>query len=172
MKRIAPELLATIRETHGFGELTWTVSLPIGDDREFPVLALPAAKLTYATDRGYPLKLAARTADGFARPLLFVQIESFALADHGSAGWAIPTRYTPQTDEERIAYELGFDEGWEDAAMECMFVCDERFAPFWRAARERGRFGLMVEGGESLYPVTIGDREREPLATVLKKWPS
>lgn len=166
-----PELLSLIRETHGFAELEWTQSIPISNDPEFPVLQLPETKLEYETTRGYPIKLEPRKIEGREHPFLFVQIESFEIAKHDEAGWAIPARYKPQTDEERIAHELGFDEGWEDARVECMFICDERFSVFWRAALERKRFGLMVAGVQSLYPVTLGDRERDPLQKILKKWP-
>jgi hypothetical protein len=171
VKSIRPELLALIVETHGYADLTWTESIPIPGDPEFPVLRLPENKLAYSTERGYPIKLAPRRATGHERPLLLVQVESFAIASHGDAGWAIPSRYTPETDEEQIAHELGFDEGWEDAQVECIFVCDERFSVFWRAAHERRRFGLTGTGASSLYPVVLGDAERDPLQKILKKWP-
>jgi hypothetical protein len=132
------------------------------------VLQLPEEKLEYATSRGYPIKLEPRRHDN--RFLLFVQIESFEIAEHASAGWAIPSKYTPETDEERIAHELGFDEGWEDARMECIFICDQRFSVFWRAAHERERFGLTAFGTESLYPITLGKRELSPLSKILSKW--
>jgi hypothetical protein len=170
VKTIRPDVLALIRDTHGFADLAWTESIPIPDDPEFPVFRLPEAKLEYAMTRGYPIKLEPRKAEQYAKPLLFVQLESFEIATHDEAGWAIPAKYKPETDEEIIAHELGFDEGWEDARVECIFICDERFSVFWRAALDRGRFGLTVVGGQSLYPVTIGDREREPLKQILKKW--
>ena len=170
MKQIPPELHALIAETHGYAELQWTESIPIPDDREFPVLRLPETKLEYSTERGYPIKLEPRRVAGREHPLLFVQIESFEIAKHDEAGWAIPARYKPQTDEERIAHELGFDEGWEDARVECIFICDERFSVFWRAVLERERFGLTAVGATSLYPVTLGDRECGPLRKILKKW--
>lgn len=173
MKQIPPELLRLIAETHGYADLGWTRSVPIPGDDDFPVLQLPAEKLAYSTERAYPIKLEPRlwkSDAGESRFLLFVQIESFAIADHAAAGWAIPGKYTPETDEERIAHELGFDEGWEDAAMECLFVCDQRFSVFWRAAVQRGRFGLTVADTSSLYPVTLGKRELKPLQTILSKW--
>jgi hypothetical protein len=172
VKTIRADVLALVRDTHGFAELTWTQSIPLQNDPEFPVLQLPETKLEYATTRGYPIKLEPRKAEGHAQPLLFVQIESFDVATHGDAGWAIPAKYKPETDEEVIAHELGFDEGWEDARVECIFICDERFAVFWRAALDRKRFGLTVAGVQSLYPVALGEREREPLQKVLKKWRS
>jgi hypothetical protein len=175
VKQIPPEMLRLIAETHGYADLQWTRSIPIPGDDDFPVLQLPATKLEYVTERGYPIKLEPRRwrgADGrdSDRFLLFVQIESFEIAKHDEAGWAIPTKYKPETDEERIAQELGFDEGWEDASMECMFICDQRFSVFWRAALQRGRFGLTVPETQSLYPVTLGKRERGPLKDILAKW--
>lgn len=168
MKQIPPELLRLIAETHGYADLEWTRSVPIPGDDDFPVLQLPATKLEYAIERGYPIKLEPRRHED--RFLLFVQIESFEIATHDAAGWAIPSKYKPETDEERIAFELGFDEGWEDAAMECIFICDQRFSVFWRAALQRGRFGLTVADTQSLYPVLLGKRERGPLKDILSKW--
>jgi len=172
VKQIPADLLALIVETHGYAELDWTRSIPIPGDDDFPTFQLPTEKLDYATTKGYPIKLAARSVANRS-PLLFVQIESFDIERHNteSPGWAIPSKYTPQTDEERIAHELGFDEGWEDAEMECIFICDERFSVFWRAAYQRKRFGLTTFGTESLYPMTLDKRELEPLAAILKKWP-
>ncbi|HEU0033879.1 MAG TPA: hypothetical protein VFQ53_24795 [Kofleriaceae bacterium] len=172
MKQIDPDLLALIAETHGHAELEWTRSIPIPGDPDFPVFQLPEGKLVYAKDRGYPVKLAARrVADRDRPPVLVVQLESFELAHHDEAGWAIPTKYTPQTDEERIAQALGFDEGWEDARVECIFLCDARFHVFWRAARDRKRFGLTAAGADSLYPVPLGKRELDELDRILKQWP-
>lgn len=168
MKQIPPEMLRLIAETHGYADLEWTRSIPIPGDDDFPVLQLPANKLEYATERGYPLKLEPRRHED--RFLLFVQVESFEVAKHHDARWAIPTKYKPDTDEERIAQELGFDEGWEDASLECIFICDQRFSVFWRAVLERGRFGLTVPETQSLYPVTLGKRERGPLKDILSKW--
>lgn len=171
MKQIPPDLLSLIASTHGYADLEWTRSIPIPGDPDFPVFQLPEGKLVYSKDRGYPISFEPRvSASGAA--LLFVQIESFDLEKHRSEnpGWAIPTKYKPQTDEESIAHELGFDEGWEDATMECIFICDERFSVFWRAALERERFGLTAFDTESLYPVELGKRERAPLQKILKKW--
>ena len=172
VKQIPPDVLSLIAETHGYAELDWTRSIPIPGDDDFPTLQLPDAKLHYATTRGYPMKLAARKVDK-GSPLLFVQFESFDLAKHeaDAPGWAIPTKYKPQTDEELVAHELGFDEGWEDAELECVFICDERFSVFWRAAYERKRFGLTAPETQSLYAVHLGKPELEPLAAILKKWP-
>lgn len=173
MKTIEPALLKLIAETHGYASLEWTRSVPIPGDDDFPAFQLPEGKLEYSTERGYPIKLEPRryaASGGNDRFLLFVQIESFAIAEHDQAGWAIPSNYTPETDEERIAKELGFDEGWEDARQECIFICDQRFSVFWRAAYERERFGLTVFGVDSLYPVILGKREKAPLSKILSKW--
>jgi len=168
VKQISPELLRMIAETHGYADLEWTRSIPIPDDPDFPVFQLPENKLEYATSRGYPIKLEPRRHED--RFLLFVQIESFELEGHDTAGWAIPTKYTPETDEERIAHELGFDEGWDDAAMECIFICDQRFGVFWRAVQRRERFGLTAANTESVYPVQLGKRELSALSKILSKW--
>jgi hypothetical protein len=161
-------MLRLIAETHGYADLEWTRSVPIPGDDDFPVLQLPETKLEYAVSRAYPIKFEPRQhGDRF---LLFVQIESFEIETHDAAGWAIPSKYKPETDEERIAQELGFDEGWEDAAMECIFICDQRFSVFWRAALQRERFGLTVANTQSLYPVALGKRERAPLQKILSKW--
>ena len=172
MKQIPADLLPVIVETHGYAELEWTRSIAIPGDADFPTLQLPENKLEYSVKRGYPIKLEPRRVANRS-PLLFVQIESFDIEQHAadSPGWAIPSRYKPETDEERIAHELGFDEGWEDAKVECMFICDERFSVFWRAALTRKRFGLTAFGTESLYPMTLGDRELEPIKQILKQWP-
>jgi hypothetical protein len=167
VKQIAPEMLRLIAETHGYASLEWTRSVPIPDDDDFPVLQVPEEKLEYSMARGYPISFEPRRVGD--RFLLFVQIESFEIAGHETAAWAVPTKYTPDTDEERIANELGFDEGWDDARMECIFVCDQRFSVFWRAAYKRERFGLTVFGTESLYPVTLGKRELGPLSKILSK---
>jgi hypothetical protein len=172
VKQIPPDLLTLIVETHGYAELEWTRSIPIPDDDDFPTLQLPTEKLEYATTRGYPISFAARKVANRS-PLLFVQIESFDIEKHAAdaPGWAIPAKYKPQTDEERIAHELGFDEGWEDAEVECIFICDERFSVFWRAAYERKRFGLTAAETQSLYPMNLGKRELDELNAILKKWP-
>jgi hypothetical protein len=170
VKSISTELLALLASTHGYADLAWTRSIPIPGDDDFPCLELPEAKLAYATTRGYPIKFAVRKLPHGSGALLVVQLESFEVATHDAAGWAIPTKYKPETDEERIAHELGFDEGWEDAQRECIFLCDSRFDVFWRAAVLRRRFGLTATGSLSLYPVTLGKRELGPLADALKAW--
>ena len=94
---------------------------------------------------------------------LFVQVSSFDLKE-GPGGWAIPMAYEAKDDPQRVRKLLGFDEGWEDAAPECLLVCDAAWRPFWRDVMQRKRFGLTVAGGQSLYPNKIGDRESAPLA--------
>src|SRR4051812_28745198 len=112
VKLVPEDLLAGIVDRHGYAELAWTKSVPIAGDADFPVLELPESKLRYATERGFPMKLAARRrTNGSA--LLFVQLESFAIATHAKARWATPGRYTPGNEDERIDKELGFDEGWD-----------------------------------------------------------
>ena len=168
MKTLEPRLHSFLVERHGYAELTWTRSIPIPGDDDFPVLELPEGRLRYETARGYPIKLAARRVA--SRALLIVRIESFEAAGHAEADWAIPLAYKPQSDDEALDQALGFDEGWEDAAAECTFVCDDRFAVFWRAAVERKRFGLTAPEAMSLYPVTLDTRELDPLRAVLRKW--
>jgi hypothetical protein len=171
--KLTEELLAQIVQRHGFAELEWTQSIPIPGDPEFPVLQLPADRLRYATDRGYPVKFALGRIAKHA-PLLFVQVESFDVARRKTEGadWAIPAAYTPQTEDERIHQVLGFDEGWEDAEHECLFVCDQRFAIFWRAVVIRERFGLTVPEIRSLYPVALDAEQIATLRDALAKWPS
>ena len=132
------------------------------------MLELPADQLRYSTARGYPVTFAARRCDGVA--LLIAQVESYDVAGHAGANWAIPSAYTPKTDDQRISQALEFDEGWEDAQFECGFICDDRFGVFWRAALLRKRFGLTCVGASSLYPVTLGERELGPLAAALGAW--
>ena len=167
MKQIQPEMLRLIAETHGYADLAWTRSIPIPDDPDFPVLQLPDTKLEYSRTRAYPIKVEPRRFED--RFLLFVAIESFEI-ESGAGSWAIPSKYTPETDEERIIQELGFDEGWEAAQLECIFICDQRFSVFWRAARERERFGLTMPEGDSLYPVSLTKRELGPLSKMISKW--
>ncbi len=173
MKQIPSDLLSVIVQTHGYALLDWTRSIPIPGDDDFPVLQLPEAKLEYSTTRGYPISFAARKVEG-QLPLLFVQLESFDLERRKGIEapvWATPGKYIPETDEERIAHDLGFDEGWEDAELGCIFVCDERFSVFWRAAYDRKRLGLTAAGTESLYPISLAKRELDALKDILKKWP-
>jgi hypothetical protein len=153
-------------------DLHWTISIAIPGDGDFPTLQLPGDVLTYSTERGYPFSAAVRRVG--KRTILYCQLESFDLVRHRaeSPGWAIPTKYTPRTDDERIAHALGFDEGWEDAEPECVFGCDDRFAVFWRAALSRERFGLTTTDAGSLYVVELGDRETKPIAAALKAWAS
>lgn len=173
MLKLSEDLVALIAQRHGFAELDWTRSIPIPGDRDFPVLQLPADRLRYATDRGYPVSFAlGRIAK--RPPLLFVHIESFDVARRKAEGadWAIPAAYTPETDDERINHALGFDEGWEDAEHECLFICDQRFAIFWRAAVLRERFGLTAADTQSLYPVALEGEQIATLRDALAKWPS
>ena len=153
-------------------DLRWTISIGIPGDADFPTLQLPGELMTYSTERGYPISLAARRDN--KRTLLFVQLESFDLAKHeaDNPDWAIPLKYTPRTDDERIAQALGFDEGWEDAEPECVFVCDDKFAVFWRAALTRKRFGLTTTDAGSLYVVHLGDRETPAIDAALRAWAS
>jgi hypothetical protein len=102
--------------------------------------------------------------------LLVVQLESFEIATHEGAGWAIPAAYTPTNDDQRISHALEFDEGWDDATFECAFICDDRFAVFWHAAMVRGRFGLTCPDAGSLYPVQLGERECNEIAIALDAW--
>jgi hypothetical protein len=171
VKAIADDVLGHILARHGYAELDWTRSIPIPGDDDFPVLQLPDTKLRYATERGYPVKLEPRKVSGHP-PLLFVQIESFAIAGHDQASWAEPIhKYTPQTDDERVNQELGFDEGWDDAELESILVFDSQFAVFWRAVHERQRFGLTAPETQSLYPVVLEKKDRAALGKLLGKWP-
>jgi len=171
--KLSEETLALIVQRHGFAELEWTRSIPVPGDRDFPVLQLPEERLRYSTERGYPVAFALGRV-GKRPPLLFVQIESFDVARRKAEGaeWAIPTAYTPQTEDERIDQVLGFDKGWEDAEPECVFVCDQRFAIFWRAVVVRERFGLTVADSQSLYPVELDREQIATLRDALAKWPS
>jgi hypothetical protein len=165
MKTLAARDLDVFLDRHGRAELAWSCRIEIPGDPEFPTLRLPPTRLRYSTERSYPFAFEARLAGG--QPLLFANISSFETAIGTPSGWAIPAAYTPRDEDQRLRQLLGFDEGWEDAEYECMFVCDARFAELWRAALERGCFGLTVAGAASLYPVRLGDREREPLAAFL-----
>jgi hypothetical protein len=49
-----------------------------------------------------------------------------------------------------------------------LLACDAGLASFWRAVRKRGRFGLTVEGGATLYPVEMGDYWAPPLEEWLR----
>jgi hypothetical protein len=173
VKPIPAELLSAIVDKHGYAELAWTRSVPLPDDPDFPVLELPAEKLRYSTARAFPIKLAARKMSNDS-VLLFVQFESFDIAARKDAKpeWATPGKYTPSTDDERIDQELGFDEGWADAEPECMFICDERFAVFWRAVQSRKRFGLTAPEQGSLYPVVLDKPALAALKDALKAWRS
>jgi hypothetical protein len=168
VRSIAKDLFALVETRYGRAELTWTRSLELPGDDDFPVLELPTDHLRYSTERGYPVTFAARTCEG--KPLLIAQVESFAIAGHDNAGWAIPAAYRPRGDDQRISHALDFDEGWDDAEFECGFVCDARFAVFWRAALLRKRFGLTCPHIQSLYPVVLGERELKPLGEVLAAW--
>lgn len=171
MKVIPAEVLHTVVDKHGYAELSWTRSVPLPDDPDFPVLELPPEKLRYATTRAFPIKLAARKmANGSA--LLIAQLESFDIAAHAAATpqWATPGKYTPGTDDEAVDHELGFDEGWADAEPECIFICDERFAVFWRAAHARKRFGLTAPEQPSLYPVALDKPALAAIKDALKAW--
>ncbi len=168
VKSISNPLFTLAETRYGHADLAWTRSIEIPGDDDFPVLQLPADQLRYATERGYPVTFSPRVHAG--KPLLFVQVESFETATHADAGWAIPAAYTPTTDDQRLSQALEFDEGWEDAQFECAFICDDRFAVFWRAALQRKRFGLTVPDAKSLYPVALGEREQEPLTEILAAW--
>ena len=111
-----------------------------------------ADTVTFSGARAYPVSFA---TDG---DNLFVQVSSFDLKE-GPGGWAIPMAYEPADDAGRVRKLLGFDEGWEQAAFECLLVCDGAWRPFWRDVMSRKRFGLTVVGGQSLYPNKIGERE-------------
>jgi hypothetical protein len=170
VKSLSREMYAIVRTRFGDAELDWTRSVPLPDDDDFPVLQLPADQLRYATERGYPITFAARMYEG--RPLLIVQLESFPIADHADAAWAVPAFYVPKTDDQKISSALEFDEGWDDAIFECAFVCDASFAVFWRAAFQRRRLGLTAPGMLSLYAIELGERELEPLREILAAWTS
>jgi hypothetical protein len=168
VKPIAKELFALVETRYGHGQLTWTRSIEIPGDDNFPVLELPVDHLRYSTERGYTVTFAARTCEGKA--LLIAQVESFLIAGHDQAEWAIPAAYTPRGDDQRISQALEFDEGWDDAEFECAFVCDARFAVFWRAAVLRKRLGLTCPHIKSLYPLSLGERELASLDDVLASW--
>ncbi len=168
VRTIARELFALVETRYGHAQPTWTRSIEIPGDDDFPVLELPIDHLRYSTERGYVVTFAARTCEG--KPLLIAQVESFLTAGHDEAQWAIPAAYTPRGDDQRISQALEFDEGWEDAEFECAFISDARFAVFWRAAVLRKRFGLTCPHIKSLYPVSLGERELEPLDDVLAAW--
>jgi hypothetical protein len=156
--RLSPADLELVVRTHGRADLAWTRRFEIPGDAEFPALVLPADRIAFSPERAYPVSLA---TDG---DHLFAQVSSFDLKE-GPGGWAIPMAYEAKDDAQRVRKLLGFDEGWEDAAPECLLVCDAAWRPFWRDVMQRKRFGLTVVGGQSLYPNKIGDRESAPLAT-------
>jgi hypothetical protein len=168
VKQITKQLLALVETRYGYAEPVWTRAIRIDGDDDFPILELPVEQLRYSTQRGYPMTFAATACD--RRTLLIAQVESFDIAKHAGAGWAIPAAYTPTTDDQRLSQALEFDEGWEDAEFECGFACDDRFAAFWRAAVDRARFGLTVRDAASIYPVALGERELEPIAAALAAW--
>jgi len=155
--RLSADDLDLIARTHGHADPAWTRRFEIPGDAEFPALVLPADNVVFSGERGYPVSFA---TDG---DHLFVQVSSFDLKD-GPGGWAIPMAYQPKDDSARVRKLLGFDEGWEGAAFECLLVCDVAWRPFWRDVLERKRFGLTVVGGQTLYPNKIGERETAPLA--------
>jgi hypothetical protein len=159
--------LASFLSSNGMADVAWTAAVEIPDDPEFPTLRLPASRLRYSTARSYPVAFEPRLAAD--RPLLFVEIGSFDSAAHAasSPGWAIPAAYKPRDEHAHLIQVLGFDEGWEDAEHECIFACDAGFAAFWRAASERGRFGLTADGADALYPVRLDARLLEPIASFL-----
>ena len=168
MKTLSPKLLKVAEGRFGNADLTWTRSVPIPDDDDFPVLQLPTDQLRYSTSRGYPITFAARTVD--RRALLVVQLESFDIATHAEASWAVPEPYIPKTDDQRLSQSLELDEGWDDATFECAFICDARFAVFWRAAFQRKRLGLTAPETLSLYSIELTDRELAPLGEALAAW--
>jgi hypothetical protein len=161
MRELDPAIAALLADRHGAAESSWMQRVALDGDDAFPLLRLPADRLRYATDRGYPVDFAVCR---IARvPTLVVQLTSYAF-ESGPGDWAIPLAYEPKTDDQRIRKALGFDEGWEDVEHECTFTCTRDTLPFWRDAIARGRFGLTIVGGKSLYPVKIGQRERDALS--------
>jgi hypothetical protein len=157
MRELDPAIAALLADRHGAAESSWMQRVTLDGDDAFPLLRLPTDRLRYATDRGYPVDFAACR---IARiPTLVVQLTSYAF-ETGPGDWAIPLAYEPKTDDQRIRKALGFDEGWEDVEHECTFTCTLDAMPFWRDAIARGRFGLAVVGGKSMYPVKIHDRQR------------
>jgi len=161
---VEPAFLARFVACCGRADPAWVHTIAIPDDPRFPTLQVPNSLLAYARDRAYSLALAARVVA--AAPQLFAQLTSFAAAD-GGGGWAIPLASTPHDERAALRQALGFDEGWELARLETMFVCDEAFGPFWEAALERGRFGLTVPGAGSLYPVSLGEPALEAIDAFL-----
>jgi hypothetical protein len=158
--RLSPADLELVIATHGRADPAWTRRFEIPGDDAFPALVLPADKLVFSGTRAFPLSF---ETDG---DHLFAAISSFDLKE-GPGGWAIPLAYEPKDDAQRVRKLLGFDEGWEQAAPECLLVCDADWRPFWREVFGRKRFGITVVGGESLYPNKIGDREARPLTLFL-----
>lgn len=158
--RLAPADLELVIATHGRADPVWVRRFEIPGDDAFPALMLPADRLAFSGARAYPIAFAA------AADHLFMQVSSFNIKE-GPGGWAIPMAYEPKDDAQRVRKLLGFDEGWEQAAFECLLVCDAGWRPFWRDVLGRKRFGITIVGGESLYPNKIGDREAGPLTAFL-----
>ena len=158
--RLEPGDLELVIGLHGRADPACTRTFQIPGDAAFPALLLPQDGIAFSPARAYPVSF---ETDGAH---LFVQVSSFDLAE-GPGGWAIPSAYEPADDAQRVRQLLGFDEGWENAAPECLLVCDGAWRPFWRDVLSRKRFGLTVVGGQSLYPNKIGEREAEPLRTFL-----
>jgi hypothetical protein len=160
--RLSPDEVDLIIRTHGRADPACARRFEIPGDAEFPALVLPADSVMFTGARAYPISF---ETDGVH---LFVQVASFDLKE-GPGGWAIPTAYEPKDDAQRVRKLLGFDEGWENAAHECLLVCDAAWHPFWMDVLARRRFGLTVVGAQSLYPNKIGDREAAPLTAFLAR---
>lgn len=160
---IAADLVAHLVAPGATVPTAWLASVPVPGDEALPTLVVPADRLRYAANRGYAASFAVREVTG--TPYLFVELVSFDLAE-GPGGWAIPLAYVPRNDEEALRRALDFDEGWEDVEVEARLAFGADAFDFWRSAAARGRVGLTVVGGASLYPVTLGDREQAALASL------
>jgi hypothetical protein len=121
---------------HGAAPPEWGVAIPIPGDPAFPSLLLPPGIFDHAS----ALRLAVRRAG--ADPVLFLALGTST----GDAGAELR--------------ELGFD------APPCkiLLVCDARWRPLWRAALERGRFGVAARGSNAVRACGIDDRTRSILA--------
>ena len=128
--RLAKRSVELVLRVHGWADPAWCKHLKIEGDTEFPVLELPAKKLHFVAEHAYAMSF---QTDG---ERLYAQVASYQISE-GPGGWAIPAAYRAKNDGERIRKALGFDEGWENAAPECLLVCDHRWRPFWRGWKWR-----------------------------------
>lgn len=125
-----------ILAAHGAAPPEWGVAIPVPGDPAFPALLLPPEIFRHLP----AMRLAVRSVDG--NPILFAALGTSSA--------------NPGPELKPV--------GLDSPPCGVLLVCDARWRPLWRAALERGRFGVAERGAASVRSCEIDEPTRSVIS--------